>query len=56
MDQRVRTQQGTPSGVPERRGRRGTAAVACDRISFQQPQLPAAGAIVSCLGAVAGTR
>ena len=40
MDQRVRTDIGPPPGVPERRGRRGTAAVAPDRIPFQRPELP----------------
>ena len=47
MDQRVRTETGPPPGVPERRGRRGTAAVAPDRIPFQRPELPAAAAIMA---------
>ena len=47
MDQRVRTETGPPPGVPERRGRRGTAAVAPDRIPFQQPELPVAEAIMA---------
>lgn len=47
MDQRVRTDIGPPPGVPERRGRRGTAAVAPDRIPFQRPELPPADAILA---------
>jgi dTDP-4-amino-4,6-dideoxygalactose transaminase len=47
MDQRVRTETGPPPGVPERRGRRGTAAVARDRIPFQQPELPPSLAIMA---------
>jgi hypothetical protein len=42
---------GTPlrksPGVPERRGRRGTAPIAPDRIPFQRPELPRAEAIVA---------
>jgi dTDP-4-amino-4,6-dideoxygalactose transaminase len=47
MDQRVRTDTGPPPGVPERRSRRGTAAVAPDRIPFHQPVLPAPEAIMA---------
>ncbi|MFP5361277.1 MAG: DegT/DnrJ/EryC1/StrS family aminotransferase [Thermoleophilia bacterium] len=47
MDQRVRTETGPPPGVPERRGRRGTAAVAPERIPFQQPELPPSHAIMA---------
>jgi dTDP-4-amino-4,6-dideoxygalactose transaminase len=36
-------------GVPERRGRRGTAPIAPDRIPFQRPELPSPGAIVAHL-------
>src|SRR5215218_2901813 len=47
MDQRVRTETGPPQGMPERRGRRGTAAVAHDRILFQQPEMPPSLAIMA---------
>lgn len=47
MDQRVRTETGPPPGVPERRSRRGTAAVAPDRIPFQRPELPPSAAIMA---------
>lgn len=47
MDQRVRTETGPPPGVPERRGRRGTASVARDRIPFQQPEPPPTLAIMA---------
>jgi dTDP-4-amino-4,6-dideoxygalactose transaminase len=36
----------TSAGIPERRGRRGTAAVAVDRIPFQRPELPPVEAIM----------
>lgn len=49
MDRRVHTELGPPPGVPERRSRRGSAAVAPDRIPFQAPELPQPEAILRYL-------
>lgn len=43
-------------GVPERRGRRGTAPIAVDRIPFQRPELPPTTAIVARNEILAGRR
>ena len=46
MDQRIPNETGPPPGTPERRSRRGTAALAPDRIAFGEPATPPAAAIL----------
>ena len=52
---RARIQHGPPSGVPQRPGPDGPAAFARERIAFRPPELSAALAIGSRVGAVART-